>query len=71
LEAGREVCMAELQDDAGLADTALRGHLGHVGDLAKVALERACDTGCDRLKGWRRAAAPEPKWWGSRPVGVV
>ena len=39
----------ELQDDAGLADTALRGHFGHVGDLAEVSLERACDAGCDRL----------------------
>ena len=34
---------SELQDDAGLADTALRAHFGHVGDLAEVALERACD----------------------------
>jgi hypothetical protein len=40
---------SELQDDAGLADTALRGHFGHVGDLAEVSLERARDAGCDRL----------------------
>ena len=29
---------SELQDDAGLAETALRGHFGHVGDLVEVAL---------------------------------
>jgi hypothetical protein len=40
---------SELQDDAGLADAALRGHFGHVGDLAEVSLERASDAGCDRL----------------------
>ena len=40
---------SELQDDAGLADTALRGHFGHVGDLAELSLERARDAGCDRL----------------------
>jgi len=62
----------ELQDDAGLADTALRGRFSHVGDLAKVALERACDTGGDRLgAGARQLRRPEPKWWGNRPVGVV
>ena len=32
-----------------MADTTLRGHFGHVGDLAEVALEGACDTACDRL----------------------
>ena len=52
---------AELQDDAGLADDALRGHFGHVGDLAEVSLERACDAGCDRLG----ASAGEPD---SHPV---
>ena len=37
----------ELQGDARLADPALRGHLGHVGDLPEMALERRGDAGGD------------------------
>jgi hypothetical protein len=35
----------ELQRDARLPDPALRGHFGHVGDLAEVAFERLGDAG--------------------------
>ncbi len=34
---------AELQGDARRADRARGGHLGHVGDLAEMALQRRCD----------------------------
>ena len=39
----------ELQRDARLADAALRGHLGDVGDLAEMAFERLGDAGRHRL----------------------
>ena len=45
---------SELQDDAGLADTALRGHFGHVGDLAEVALQRAFRRMLRPSRGWHR-----------------
>ena len=40
---------AELQGDLRLADRARRGHLGDVGDLAEMALERGRDAGRHRL----------------------
>ena len=40
---------AEHADEAGPAETALRGHFGHVGDLAEAALEGGCNNNCDRL----------------------
>ena len=40
---------AEHADEAGPAETALRGHFGHVGDLAEVAFEGGCNNNCDRL----------------------
>ena len=40
----------ELQGDAGRADGAARGHLGDVGDLAEMALERRRDAGRHDLR---------------------
>ena len=39
----------ELQRDTGLADAALRGHLGDIGDLAEMTLQRLGDAGGDGL----------------------
>ncbi|MGY3540200.1 hypothetical protein ACVIIY_004420 [Bradyrhizobium sp. USDA 4515] len=40
----------ELQRDAGRAHRARRRHLGDVGDLAEMSLERTCDRGRDILR---------------------
>ncbi len=45
---------AELQRDAGLADRARRRHLGDVGDLAEMPLQRTCDRGGDILRAGAR-----------------
>ena len=53
---------SELQDDAGLADTTLRGHFGHVGDLAEVSLEGLA-TPVATVSRLAPGAAAGPQWW--------
>ena len=58
---------AELHGDARLPDLALRRHLGHVGDLAQMAFQRARQAGRHGLRIWRRATGPARRWSGNRP----
>ena len=61
----------ELERDAGLPDAALRGHLGHVGDLAEMTFERLGNAGRHRVRDLRREAGRSRRWSENRPAAAA